>query len=286
MRGLRLACVVLVVACGNVREEPADAPVNPGGDGPNGTGDGPPPLPDADCTMGGMPELCNGIDDNCNDMIDEGFTDLGRPCDGADGDACEEGVLVCSADGMALVCDDATADNAEACNTLDDDCDGIGDAMEFGLGAMCDGPADGDQCADGQRVCDQAMVGTECFDTGPDFVESCNGLDDDCDSTTDEGTCPSGERCTGSSGACVCDTTSGCGGCCGLSGTACFPGTSAQQCGINGQACFTCGNNASHCENGVCRCGNGTPCSGFQPICCSGGPGEPKLCVSQSQQCP
>jgi hypothetical protein len=281
---LRFACVVLVVACacGNVREDPADAPVNPGGDGPIGNGDG--PGGDAGCVAGG-PELCNGVDDNCNDMIDEDFVDLGRPCDGADGDVCEEGVFVCDGAGTATVCDDATADSAEVCNTLDDDCDGIGDAMEFNLGTACDGPADGDQCADGQRVCDQAMVGTECFDPGPDFVESCNGLDDDCDQTTDEATCAAGLRCAGASGACVCDAMSGCGGCC-ANGAACHPGTTKQFCGVNGQACFSCGNNSSHCENAVCRCGTGTPCGGLQPICCAGGPFEPKVCISASQQCP
>ncbi|MDP6944684.1 MAG: putative metal-binding motif-containing protein, partial [Myxococcota bacterium] len=50
------------------------------------------------------PELCNGLDDDCDGEVDEVYFDLGMPCDGPDSDQCEHGALVCNADGSGVVC--------------------------------------------------------------------------------------------------------------------------------------------------------------------------------------
>ncbi|MBK9017912.1 MAG: putative metal-binding motif-containing protein [Saprospiraceae bacterium] len=68
-----------------------------------------------DCTE--IPtEVCNGLDDNCNGQIDEGFDQ--------DGD----GFTICQND-----CDDndpaINPSATETCNELDDDCDGITDGL-------------------------------------------------------------------------------------------------------------------------------------------------------------
>jgi hypothetical protein len=52
------------------------------------------------------PEVCNGIDDDCDGQVDNGFP-VGQPCDGTDADTFEEGVYVCSPGG-GLVCTDTT----------------------------------------------------------------------------------------------------------------------------------------------------------------------------------
>ncbi|WNZ61446.1 putative metal-binding motif-containing protein [Myxococcus sp. MxC21-1] len=49
----------------------------------------------------GATELCNGVDDNCNDQIDETFTDLGTACTA---NAQCAGVYVCDASGIATTC--------------------------------------------------------------------------------------------------------------------------------------------------------------------------------------
>lgn len=154
-------------------------------------------------------EVCNATDDDCDGMIDEGFG-LGAPCDGADTDLCPEGTTLC--DGMGgTLCTDTSGDIVELCNGDDDDCDGMTDEG-FGLGSPCDGP-DADFCTEGVIACNVAD-GASCTDTSGDSIETCNGLDDDCDGTTDDGfdlltdvnNC--GEcafTCTNANGTTVCD---------------------------------------------------------------------------------
>lgn len=82
--------------------------------------------------------------------------------------------------------DDAPVDTCagsgiEACNGLDDDCDGDTDEG-FSVGMPCDGD-DSDQCSDGVLTCE----GT-CIETVEAKVEICNGaVDEDCNQLTDCG---------------------------------------------------------------------------------------------------
>ncbi|AKJ03889.1 putative lipoprotein [Archangium gephyra] len=136
-------------------------------------------------------EVCNLSDDDCDGEVDEGFV-LGVACDGPDSDQCQEGKVVCAADG-STTCGDTSSDSVEVCNLSDDDCDGQVDE-DFVLGVACDGP-DSDQCQEGKVVC-AADGSTTCGDTSPDSVEVCNLSDDDCDGEVDEGF-HTGESCDG-----------------------------------------------------------------------------------------
>jgi formylglycine-generating enzyme required for sulfatase activity len=71
----------------------------------------------------------------------------------------------------------------ERCNGMDDDCDGAADE-DWPLGETCDGD-DADLCALGQWRCAEDGTAAVCADDEP-VTEVCNGLDDDCDGTTDE----------------------------------------------------------------------------------------------------
>ena len=131
-------------------------------------------------------EQCNGLDDDCDGDIDDGF-DLGAPCSVGVGACVQSGVLVCSASGESAVCDAFPGEPSsfESCNGIDDDCNG---AVDDGIGL-------GDVCSAGVGACLKAGVivctpdfGTMCDATpGAPSIETCNGIDDDCNGTTDEG---------------------------------------------------------------------------------------------------
>lgn len=71
------------------------------------------------CTPG--PELCNGVDDDCDPTTPDGADEVGAPCDAGDVDQCEDGSWQCV--GGALVCSDDDDSATEHCNAVDDDCD-------------------------------------------------------------------------------------------------------------------------------------------------------------------
>jgi hypothetical protein len=147
-------------------------------------------------------EACNGIDDNCDGTTDEGFDDL-------DGD----GVADCAdpdvdGDGVANEDDCAPANLAispsatEACNGIDDDCDGLTDEVDadgctlFYVDADLDGdgsnaPGDVPQCLCAPTGDYTALAGGDCDDAAADIsslaTETCDDVDDDCDGKVDEG---------------------------------------------------------------------------------------------------
>ncbi len=125
------------------------------------------------------PELCNGIDDDCNGAIDQDNPQGGRSCGVAIG-ACVAGREVCQMG--ALACVGAVVPRAELCNGLDDNCNGAIDDGNPGGGAAC-GVTLG-ACRAGALTCSGGAI--QCVGEVRAGVETCNSIDDDCDTRTDE----------------------------------------------------------------------------------------------------
>ena len=221
----------------------------------------------------GLEFTCDGLDNDCDGAVDEDFSvtqldgsvisGAGQPCGAG---ACVGGQTVCDEQGAGVVCDREAQAAPEACNGIDDDCDGLVDAADDSFGGPaspapppcgrqegvcagavtppercvagawqacvtedylahapsyqaelelkcdgvdedCDGSVDEDfvltladgasvsgpgvacgvgLCAGGVTICDEAGAGIVCSSAGDANPERCNGLDDDCDGLTDE----------------------------------------------------------------------------------------------------
>lgn len=66
-------------------------------------------------------ETCNGLDDNCNGMVDDGLMPVSCGLG-----ACKRMAASCGPDGGSATCTPGTP-TIEACNGIDDDCDGVVD---------------------------------------------------------------------------------------------------------------------------------------------------------------
>jgi len=141
-------------------------------------------------------EICNGLDEDCDAMTDEG--NPGAVARAASGiGVCTPGTLTCT--GGSLMCIGGNAGTGEACNGLDDDCDGVVDDNPGGLGLSC-GTTDVGECSFGSTICSNGTV--QCAgEIGP-ATEVCNSLDDDCDGTADDMPVDAGQVCGSSIGAC------------------------------------------------------------------------------------
>jgi hypothetical protein len=150
-------------------------------------------------------EVCNGEDDDCDRVIDEGFDVLtdprhcgacGRVCSfpNATGrcamGACTFGPADCAPGFYDIDGDPRTGceyactptGSPDTCNRIDDDCDGSVDEAEPMVGSAC-GSATG-ACTLGSVACVRGAL-TCVGGVGP-IAELCNAADDDCDGRTDE----------------------------------------------------------------------------------------------------
>lgn len=132
------------------------------------------------CTSKPGPETCNAHDDDCDGSVDDNVPS-GGACTTGELGVCGAGQMQC-ADGAMTCLSNGVQPTGETCNGLDDDCNGVVDNDV--TGQFCGTGLDGAcwygtmQCTNGVGTCKQDVQPT---------TEICNGVDDDCDGTWDDG---------------------------------------------------------------------------------------------------
>jgi hypothetical protein len=257
----------------------------------------------------GSPEICDGRDNDCDGQFDEGIGALGS-CGGGPGPdpnagMCQQGTLMCV--GGGTVCVGSVGPTFEACDTLDNDCDGqvdeetnkLTDPRNCGsCGFVCNLPNAIEGCAGGQctiAACvaqfhDNNGITADGCEFGPCTIqgnEVCNGIDDDCNPATDEANLPPPPNLCLAQGECAGATAS----CQGANGFRCsYAGTVSTDANGNVVQETACDGLDNDCDGlidegqpnlgqectdngvGVCR-GTGT----FQ--CNPADPNGPAICV-------
>ncbi len=146
------------------------------------------------CTgaIGPAKEVCNGQDDNCDGLIDNGITcgckpGTKRACGGKTIGECRAGSQTCDSNGKWTACIGAIGPKVEVCDGKDNNCDGKvdeavtkicynGDPKHAGVGI----------CVRGYQKCTNGKWSSICYGEIKPMPEVCDGADNDCNGKVDD----------------------------------------------------------------------------------------------------
>jgi len=178
----------------------------PGYSDPDDDGDGSPASEDCDDTDAsaypGATETCDSVDNDCDGDIDEDaptwYADVDEDGYGDENDAVDSctqpsGYVVDNTD-----CDDTEVTTypgaAEACDGVDNDCSGVADdglSVAYYVDSDGDGYGTGAATTSCTALAGYATLSGDCDDAdstaNPGATEVCDGVDNDCNGTVDDG---------------------------------------------------------------------------------------------------
>lgn len=238
-------------------------------------------------------ETCNGIDDNCDGVIDNITSAACQPALCQTGASyCAAGVLACARTGNSPAGSSCTGIGGGVC-------DGIGNCVcpagQTNCGGICRPTGSG--CAVGVGACQRfgtvvcSGTSTVCSaSAGSPTAEVCNGIDDNCDGTVDNiaasacapNACQTGVlTCSGASTVCVATANRAAGTSCPapVNGTCNGAGTCVCPAGTGdcGGICTAGLGNSCTVGTGVCQRTGSLVCTGAGSVGCNVSAGAPSM---------
>ncbi len=219
------------------------------------------------CNPGGptMSDVtCDDVDDDCDGSSDEDYEPVATSC--GIGACAAMGITSCVAGAVNDTCTPGTPNfNDATCDGIDDDCDGLTDEDFIVTDTMCGAGA----CTSGGKLlCVNGVPTDTCLTAGASADDAtCDGVDDDCDGSTDEDYATTPTSC--GTGACAANGV-----------TFCVAGEEMDSCTAlpPGASDTTCDGIDDDCDGvtdenympTITSCGEGTCAANGQLVCVQG----------------